>query len=130
MYVYASVSRCPALLGASVPRGVGARGTTHVYLAILEALFQIVVDGLVRDLANQCEIRHADFLLLGTLEDGLFGELRRRLAPGFGGLLAPGALGLDLVDWVSACCIAAAVGGIVPCCVHSSGIRYVSRVGG
>lgn len=28
-------------------RGVGAGGSTHVYLAILESLLQVVVDGFV-----------------------------------------------------------------------------------
>jgi hypothetical protein len=84
-------------LCASMRRGAGACGATHVYLAIFEALLQVVVDGLVGDLADQREIRDANFLLLGALEDGLLGELRRWLAPGLGGLLAPCALGLDLL---------------------------------
>jgi hypothetical protein len=41
-----------------------------VYLGILEALLQVVVDGLVRDLADKREIRHSDFLLLRCLEHG------------------------------------------------------------
>jgi hypothetical protein len=41
-----------------------------VYLCILEAFLQVVVDGLVGDLADEREIRHANFLLLGRLEDG------------------------------------------------------------
>jgi hypothetical protein len=37
-------------------RGACARGPTHVNLAILEALLQILVDGLVRDFADQGKI--------------------------------------------------------------------------
>lgn len=63
-------------------RGASAWGSTHVDFAILEALLQIVVDGLVRHLADECEIRDADFLLLGALEDGLLCELRLLLPTG------------------------------------------------
>jgi hypothetical protein len=73
-------------------RGASAWGSTHVDFAILEALLQIVVDGLVRHLADECEIRDADFLLLGALEDGLLCELRLLLPTGGGLLLAPCAL--------------------------------------
>ena len=31
-------------------------GVTHVYLRILEPLLQIIIYGLVRDLADQCQI--------------------------------------------------------------------------
>lgn len=41
-----------------------------VDLGILEALFQIVVDGLVGDLADEREVRDADFLLLRAFELG------------------------------------------------------------
>jgi hypothetical protein len=75
-------------------RGACACGSTHVYLAILEALFQIVVDGLVRNLADQGEIRDSDFLLLGGLKDGLLCELRLWLSSSTSRsiLFAPGAL--------------------------------------
>jgi hypothetical protein len=67
---------------------------THVDLAILKALLEVVVDGLVGDLANQREIRDTDLLLLGRLEDGLCCELGLLLcrAGGAGILLAPCAL--------------------------------------
>jgi|SRR5690242_9388773 len=79
-------------------RGAGVGRVTHVDFAILEALLQVVVDGLVRDLADQRQIRDSHLLLLGRLEDSLGRELgrllprtsrtaRRRV------LLAPGALG-------------------------------------
>jgi hypothetical protein len=45
-------------------------GAAHVDLGILEALLEVVVDGLVGDLADQGEVRHANLLLLGRLEDG------------------------------------------------------------
>jgi hypothetical protein len=43
-----------------------------VYLGILEALFQVVVNGLVGDLADEREIRHSHLLLLRRLEYGAF----------------------------------------------------------
>jgi len=79
-------------LAVPVPWGSGASGLTHVDLAILEALLQVVVDGFIRHLADQREIRHTDFLLLGRLEDGLLCELRGGLSLGRGLLLAPCAL--------------------------------------
>jgi hypothetical protein len=66
-----------------------ALGSTHVNFSILEALLQILVDSLVRDFANQGEIRDSDFLLFGALEDGLLGELRLWLSTAAGILLAP-----------------------------------------
>lgn len=45
-----------------------------VYFRILEALLQIVVDCLVRYLADQREIGYTDLLLLGRFEDGLLAE--------------------------------------------------------
>ena len=44
----------PVYLCVSVWRGAGR--STHVNLAIFESLLQVVVDGLVGDLANQREI--------------------------------------------------------------------------
>jgi hypothetical protein len=52
MYVCACVSRCSMSLESVAWHGAGAGGATHVDLAILEALLQVVVDGLVGDLAN------------------------------------------------------------------------------
>jgi hypothetical protein len=73
---------------------VDAGDSTHVDFAILKALLQVVVDGLVRDFADQCEIRDSDLLLLGALEDGLLCELRLGLPRAAGGVLfAPRALG-------------------------------------
>ena len=43
----------------------------YIDLGILESLFQIIVDSLVRYFAYECEIRDSDFLLFRTLEDGL-----------------------------------------------------------
>jgi len=44
---------------------------TYINFCILETNLQIVVDSLIRDLADQCEIRNSHFLLFGALEDGL-----------------------------------------------------------
>jgi hypothetical protein len=43
-------------LCVTMRRGAGASGSTHVNLAILEALLQVIVDGLIGDLANQGKI--------------------------------------------------------------------------
>lgn len=76
----------------------GAGGSTHVYLAILESLLQIVIYGFVGDLADQGKIGNSDFLLLGRFEYGLLCEFgrwlpssRRRLRSS-SILFAPGAL--------------------------------------
>lgn len=42
--------------------------STYVDLCILEALLQIFIDCLIRDLTNQGKIRHPDFLLLRALK--------------------------------------------------------------
>jgi hypothetical protein len=47
------------------------RGNTHVYLPVFKAEFQVVVDGLIGHLTQQCEIRHTNLLLLGALKDRL-----------------------------------------------------------
>jgi hypothetical protein len=74
-------------------RGAGAGGPTYIDLAILEALLQVVVDGLVGDFANQREVRDSDLLLLCRLEDGLCCELGLLLSSASGSiLLAPCAL--------------------------------------
>ena len=101
-------------------RGAGANGSTHVNLAILESLFQVVVDGLVRNLADQRKIRDTNFLLLGSLEDRLGCELRLRLPSpgGFGTsgiFFAPCALCYRLrVVEISACRAFAGVSRVVP----------------
>jgi hypothetical protein len=77
-----------------VRRGAGASGSTHVYLAIFESLLQILVDGLVGDLADQGKIGDTNFLLLGRLEDGLGCELGLGLGASSG--LARGAVGFPL----------------------------------
>jgi hypothetical protein len=85
-----------------VRRGAGASGSTHVYLAIFEALLQVLIDSLIGDLANQGEIRHTDFLLLGGLEDGLGCELGLWLGASSG--FARGAVGFPLhKECVSRC---------------------------
>jgi hypothetical protein len=96
MSVPPSVS-CAHCLYISVRRGACACGSTHVNFAILEAFLEVVVDGLVRDFADEREIRDTDFLLLGRLEDGFLCELGAWLSPAgcLGSsaiLLAPGAL--------------------------------------
>lgn len=109
MYVCAScqsVCQC----GAACAGGVGASGATHVYLAILKALLQVLVDGLVGDLADQRQVGDADLLLLGRLEDGLCCELGLGSCPG-GGLAAYGlarcAVGFPLhrtcISWEALC---------------------------
>jgi hypothetical protein len=50
-----------------------------VDLAVLEALLQVVVDGLVGDLAQQRQIRDSDLFLLGDFKGGLL-DLRLRIA--------------------------------------------------
>lgn len=85
-----------------VRRGAGASGSTHVYLAIFESLLQVLVDGLIRNLADQGEIRYTDFLLLGGLEDGLGSELGLGLSAASG--LARGAVGFPLhMEYISMC---------------------------
>ena len=89
-------------------RGAGAGGSTYINLAILEALLQVVVDGLIGDFADQRKVRDTDLLLLGRLEDGLCRELGLLLSPAGGGgsgvLLAPCALGYGLLVALSAGC--------------------------
>jgi hypothetical protein len=65
--------------------------STYVDFGILESLLQVVVDGFVRYLANQREIRDSNLLLLRALEDGLLRELRF-LAATAAIFFAPGAL--------------------------------------
>jgi hypothetical protein len=95
MYVCVRQLRCPSI-------SIVWRIVSYVDFAILEALLQVVVDGLVGDLADQRQIRHAHLLLLGALEDGLGCELRLGLpwprcsAGSRCVLLAPGALGYRL----------------------------------
>lgn len=93
--------------------------TTHVDFAILEALLQVVVDGLVRDLADQRQIRDAHLLLLGGLEDGFCCELglwlpRTSSSCSASILLAPGALSYRLHRYSVSVCgiVAAGVGGL------------------
>lgn len=88
----------------------------YIDFAILEPLLQVVVDGLVGDLADQGEVGNANLLLLGALEDGL-ADLGLAAAGGLRGggiLLAPCALGNGLslrcvslpglsVDWGGEC---------------------------
>lgn len=48
---------------------------------MLEAQLEVVVDGLIGDLAQQCQVRHADLLLLGALKGGLLDLRLARLPP-------------------------------------------------
>jgi len=50
--------------------GPGSQGA-YIDFAILESLLQVVVDGLVGNLADKGEIRNSDFLLLCRLEGRL-----------------------------------------------------------
>ena len=118
------MSAPPSVAVASICRldstqgGAGAGMSTHVDFAILEALLQVVVDGLVRNLADQRQVRDADFLLLGRLEDGLGRELlllpRASSAGSASILFAPGALRYRLYKHsVSVCrAVVAGVGGL------------------
>lgn len=62
MYVCALISIDSKSLSVSDPR------PTYVYLPILEPYLQVVIDSLIRDLADESEIRYSDLLLLGALE--------------------------------------------------------------
>ena len=103
---------------ALLQRGAGVGRSTHVDLAILEALLEVVVDSLVGNLADQRQVRDADFLLLGRLEDGLGRELlllpRASSAGSASILFAPGALRYRLYKHsVSVCrAVVAGVGGL------------------
>ena len=44
---------------------------TYVDLRVFKSLLQVVIDGFVRDLADEGEIRNSNFLLLGALKNGL-----------------------------------------------------------
>ena len=44
---------------------------TYIDLCIFESLLQVVIDGFVRNLADESEIRDSNFLLLSALENGL-----------------------------------------------------------
>ena len=46
-------------------------GPTYVDLRIFKSLLQVVIDGFVRYLADESEIRDSNFLLLGAFENGL-----------------------------------------------------------
>ena len=43
----------------------------YIDFCILESFLQVIVDSFVRDLAQECKIRDAHFLLLSALKDGL-----------------------------------------------------------
>ena len=47
-------------------------GNTHIYLRIFESLLQVVIDSLIRDLADQGKIRYANLLLLCTFKYRFF----------------------------------------------------------
>ena len=51
---------------------------TYVYFRIFKSLLQIVIDRLIGDLAEKCEIRYPNLLLLSTLEYSL---LNLRFSP-------------------------------------------------
>ena len=48
---------------------------------MLEAEFQVVIDGFIRDLAQQCKIRNTNLLLLRCLKCGLLDLRLSRLSP-------------------------------------------------
>lgn len=64
--------------------------STHVDLVVLEAEFQVVVDGLVGDFAQQREVRDTNLLFLGRLECGL---LHLRLPPALSSIAHIGGFG-------------------------------------
>jgi len=81
-----------------------AQDATHIDLAILKALLQVVVDGLVGNLANEGKIRDSHLLLLGALESGLPDLGLAAAAAGLCGsgiLLSSSALGDGLNHCVS-----------------------------
>lgn len=73
---------------------------TYIDLGILKAFLQVVIDRLIRNLANQCKIRNPHLFLLSSLKDCL-SDLRLRSSGwrrGGRGLFTPtGALGNGLV---------------------------------
>lgn len=62
-------------------------GMTDVNLSIRKSLLQVLVDSLIRNLANQGKIRHADFLLLCAFEDSLADLTLRAACRGGRGIL-------------------------------------------
>lgn len=72
-----------------VGQGVSEWRRAYVDLTILESLLQVVVDGLVGNLADEGEIRDSDLLLLCRLEGGL---LDLGLSTGTAGLRGGGIL--------------------------------------
>lgn len=55
--------------------------STYVDFVMLEAKLQVVVDGFIRDLAQQCKIRNTNILLLCCLKCGLLDLRFSRLSP-------------------------------------------------
>ena len=75
-----------------VPSHNNGSPLTYVDFRILKPLLQIVVDRLIRDLADQGKIRDSHFLLLCTLENSLFDLGLPPSAPARRGLGATGVL--------------------------------------
>jgi len=66
---------------------------TDIDLPICESLLQVLIDSLIRDLADQGKIRHANFLLLRAFKDSLADlALRAASCRGRGILIATCAL--------------------------------------
>ena len=100
---------------------------TYVNFRILESLLEILVDRLIRDLANECQIGHSNFLLLRALKDSLPHSLRLcAIAASLAGLIFPptrafrDTLGIGMSVWV-------AVGALACCCVHCARRRTMVK---
>lgn len=62
---------CTPISNDSNPASAPSFCPTYVYFTIFKPLLQIVVDSLVRNLADKREIRNSNLFLLGAFEDGL-----------------------------------------------------------
>ena len=102
---------------------------TYVDFRILESLLEILVDRLVRDLADECQIGHSNLLLLRALKDSLphslrLGAIAATLA--LAGLISPPTrafrytLDISMSVWV-------AVGALACCCVHCARLRTMMK---
>lgn len=55
----------------NIPVAADVTGKSYIDLAMIKSEFQVVINGLIGDLAEQREIRHSNLLFLRGLEHGL-----------------------------------------------------------